>query len=579
MNFLEQLNKRKVLRTAGLYVVGAWLALQAAEVLVGLNVLPESVGRPLFVVLVIGFPIVVLLSWFLRWTPKGLSPEDSSDTETSSSADTVRTVVIIGLAAVLGIGVTAFLRDQGFDVETGSGQVTMAVLPLATVGPKGSEEYWADGITEQLIGMIARIPGVAVTSRTSAFSLKNSTASVPEIADMLSVNYVLSGSVQHDKEKIRVRVELIDAGKDIQIWSDSFDLAEQSIFEAQDEITASVGTALQLKLSGGEASSITTDPEAYKLFLQGSYAQREGSEAGFARALELCQQSLKIDPLYAKAWECVAAAYSNQANRHQIEQSHGYELALHAADRALEIDPTSIYAHQTIGYVQNYYYGDLQASADAYQAILNLSPASPPSGYALLLASTGYFQKAVEISEAVALRDPLNPISQANLAACYFWNKQWDDALDRYQFVLAMEPDYFAGNYRISENLLFLGRNEEALEYANREKHEVYKIIGQALVHQSLGNQETADQLTATLESNHGDIAAYNIAYVKAHRGDIDGAFDFLERELELSGAGVFSEILGDHLFENLHSDPRWPAFLKKIGRAPEQLRELNLSL
>ena len=569
MNFLAELKRRKVLRTAGLYIFGAWLALQAAEVLVGLDVLSDAVGRPLLLVLLTGFPVAVLLSWFIRFDGSGFSRDDEESADPS-----VRPFLIAGLAVVLAVPVWWIASER--PNSNARSDVAIAVLPFATIGPDNTEEYFADGISEQLIGMLARLPGISVTSRTSAFSFKNTTQRTSEIAESLNVAYVLSGSVQHDQSNMRVRVELVDAAADVPLWSDTYNLSSQSVFSAQDKITESVAEALQTHFSPTPVRAQVTNVDTHRLYLQGMHAHRLGSVSGFEKAIELCREGLDIDAAYAPAWECIAGAYTNLANRTAKPQY--YELAESAARKALELDPNSFAAYQTIGYINNYHHGDILESAAAYRRAVRLSPGGTGgrSGFALLLASVGEFKQAVALSEEAAHRDPLSPITQANLAAVYAWAKRWKDSLQRYEIVQSLAPEYFSLQYRIGECLLALNRSQEALAAMQKETHEIYRLVGLALVHHTLGNNVAAQEARQELQNEHAEIAAYNIAYVLAFQGEKDAAFEYLEKELELSGTGVFSEILGDYWFENLYTDPRWQKFLHKVGRAEDQLSGLN---
>lgn len=450
----------------------------------------------------------------------------------------------------------------------------IAVLPFTTLDSKTSRDFLGDGISEELMGVLAKIPGVAVTSRASAFAFKGSSLGLHEIAGKLRVNYLLNGSVRREGEELRVRAELVDADSDVSMWSQTYKIPVQNLVAAQDEITESVASALRIELVGSSHRSIETDPEAHLLYLRGLHALADGSESGLNEALKLCKESLSIDPLYAPAYACLAGAYSNLANRHVIPQKVGYELAGGAARKAIKHDPNSSFAYQTLAFIDLYHVGDLASSLHCYRRAMELSPGSggPKGGMSLLLASIGRFDEAIELSKTVAELDPLDSIAQSNLAAAYFWGGRWQDSLDRYMLVKTMSPDFFAVQYRVAECLLCLGQAEDALAAAESESNAPYRLIGLALANHALGRESKCDEAVQELVSHHGDIAAYNLGCIMAFRGQNDAAFDFLERELELSGRGVFSEILGEPWFKSLYEDPRWEPFLHKVGRSPDQL-------
>ncbi|KPK58033.1 MAG: hypothetical protein AMJ59_16815, partial [Gammaproteobacteria bacterium SG8_31] len=317
MTFYEELKRRNVVKVAVLYIVASWLILQVADVLSSLLPVPEWTGALVFLFLALGFPLVMTFSWVYELTPEGLKREQDGRK--------INIVIIVMLVlAIATVVVDRLLPRQVPAVETAAveesaapGQAdpsqlaaekfapppdrSIAVLPFADMSPDKDQEYLSDGLSEELLNLLAKVPELRVASRTSAFSFKGKDVKIADVAAELNVAHVLEGSVRKAGNRVRITAQLIDAGTDVHLWSETWDRTLDDVFAIQDEIAANVVDELRVTLLGEAPTIEETDPEAYNLFLQARHLGRQGSGESMLRAVDLLKQVLAMDPDYVPA--------------------------------------------------------------------------------------------------------------------------------------------------------------------------------------------------------------------------------------------------------------------------------------
>ena len=274
MSLYHELKRRNVPRMAVLYAVAAWLVMQIAEVVIGLANLPDWVGPAMLWLLAIGFPIALVLSWFYELTPEGISHEKDVDLEHSINHVTSRRMDFI-VIAMLCAAVILFSYDKWW--TGGPPDKSIAVLPFVNMSDDSEQEYSSDGISEELINLLTKIPELRVIARTSAFSYKGKDVRLSQIAEELKVNHILEGSVRKAGDRIRITAQLIEAGNEAHLWSETFDRSLINIFDIQDEIAASVVEQLKITLLGSQHKAQEINPEAYALWLQAQHLFQFGS--------------------------------------------------------------------------------------------------------------------------------------------------------------------------------------------------------------------------------------------------------------------------------------------------------------
>jgi len=599
LSFLDELKRRNVIRIAGLYLVGAWLIVQVTGTVLPMFAASMWVSRGIVVALAIGFLPALIFAWAFELTPEGFKREkevDRTDSITPYTGKKLDRLIMVGLA--LALGYFAFdkfvLAPQREEAQTSAarkegrsealvesyGEKSIAVLPFVDMSPNKDQEYFSDGIAEELLNLLAKIEQLRVISRSSAFSFKGKDIEIPEIAKRLNVEHILEGSVRKAGNQVRITAQLIDARSDTHLWSQTWDRQLDDIFAVQDEIAAAVVEQLKIKLLGAAPQVKATDPKAYALYLQGRELGQLSTPEGLDRSIALYKQALTIDPDYAAAWVGLGTKYMTQANFGLRTFEEGFRLARAAVSKALAIDPDFALAHSSLGWLAMYDDRDFAAAARHIEHALDLEPRNTDimTDAATLAQSLGRLDKAIALTEYITSRDPVNPLAYANLGVSYFFAGRHDDAIASFRTVLSLSPDFGGAKERVGEALLLKGDPAAALSAMQEEGNEVWRAIGLPMAWHAVGKTAESDAALAELIRKFGKDGAYNIAYVLAFRGETDRAFEWLEKAVAVKDPGL-AEIVVEPLLANLHSDPRWLPFLRKIGKAPEQLAAIKFDV
>jgi len=569
MSFIKELKRRNVFRMAVLYAVAAWLIMQVAEVMMSVVGLPAWAGRATFAVLAVGFPIALILSWFYELTPAGISLEKHVDREESITHITGRRLDFV-VISLLAAAVLLFAYDKWW--IGGPPQQSIAVLPFVDMSPDKDQEYFSDGISEELLNLLTKVPELRVISRSSAFSYKGKNIDIPTVAAQLNVAHVLEGSVRKAGNQVRITAQLIEARSDTHLWSETYERTLDDIFATQDEIAARVVEQLKLTLLGDAPTIQATDPEAYALVLQARYLGGQRTPDAFENAITLYEQALAIDPDYAAAWAGLASVYTNQANLGLRPIDEGHTLAREAASQSLTLDPAYAPAYRNLARIAQDYDRDFVAAARHYERALAMEPANTDiiGSAATMAASLGRLDQAIALAEYAVARDPVNPIAIARLGLYYLYAGRLDEAIASFRTTLTLSPGYIGGQIFSGMALLLKGEPESALVAMQKEAFEAWRLIGLAMAHHALGQVAASDAALATLIEKYEKEWAYNIAYVLAFRGEADRAFEWLEQAVAYNDPGL-AEIATEPLFSNIHDDPRWLPFLESIDKSPEQ--------
>jgi TolB-like protein/cytochrome c-type biogenesis protein CcmH/NrfG len=582
--FFAELKRRRVFRVVAVYGIVGFVLLQIVDLVVPALLLPEWTYRLIALFLLLGFPVAIVLAWALEMTPDGLR-------RTAEAAPGELTEIIAAPASkhwssgVLAlVGVTALLAGVWYvgresapapaaDPAVGPASASIAVLPFADMSPDNDQQYFSDGISEELLNLLSKIPELKVAARTSSFSFKDQDLAIPEIARLLNVAHVLEGSVRKAGSEVRITAQLIRADDGYHVWSETWDRSLDDIFKIQDEIAADVVAQLKVTLLGAAPTVEETHPEAYALYLQARQLGRQSTAEGFEQSIALYQQALEIDPDYAAAWAGLANNYIGQAGSLQRPIDEGYRLAREAANRAVAIDPEFAEAYTQLGRIEMDYDGDLPAAARHLERALALAPTNPDiiTDAALLAMDLGRPDEAIALQDYVVARDPVNSNDHNWLGYFYLLAGRLDEAITSFRTALTLSPGSIGGHYIIGVALLLKDEPEAALAALAEEADEGYRLIGLVMAYHALGQAAESDAALADLIEKHEQEAAYNIAYVLTFRGEADRAFEWLDKAVEYNDPGL-ADIPVDIMFANIHDDPRWLPFLEDIGKSPEQL-------
>ncbi|MFQ5674303.1 MAG: protein kinase [bacterium] len=475
--------------------------------------------------------------------------------------------VVVSFVLITAIAVYLFRTTQPPIVEK-EPLKTIAVLPFADMSPNKDQEYFSDGLAEELLNVLARNPALRVTSRTSAFSFKGSNTDIRTIAAKLNVQHILEGSVRKSGNQIRVTTQLIDVATDAHLWSNTYDGTLDNIFAVQDTISRSVARALQVALLGSAAQTVReeTSPAAYNAYLQALHFFKLRTRENFEKAIGYYEQALALDPGYARAWVGLSVVHSRQANAGYIPLGEGYGKARQEAQKALELAPNLGGAHAQMGWLKRIYDWDWNGADAAYRRALAIEPrnAVAARGAAHLAATLGRFEEALALDRRAIELDPVNAAARVNHSLHAYYAGRLEEAEAACWKVLELNPQYPGGHLRIGRVYLEKGNPDSALLEIKREPEPVWQMFGFALVYHALGKKREADASLAAFTKAYEKDAAFQIAEIYAYRGETDRTFEWLERAYDQRDGGL-SEIKGDPLLRSIETDPRYATFMKKM--------------
>jgi TolB-like protein/Flp pilus assembly protein TadD len=574
-DFWERLRQRKVVQWGLAYAAAAWGLLQGLEYLATAFDLPAVVLRLGAVAFALGLPIVLVVAWY-----HGERGEQGvSRTE----------LVVVTLLLLLGGGLFwYFQRTMTAPVSPGTVRSSataavvrtdpsIAVLPFVNMSSDPEQAYFSDGISEELLNLLTKIPELKVIARTSSFAFKGKDADIAEIARRLDVAYVLEGSVRKSGTKLRITAQLVRTADSATLWSENYDRMLEDVFAIQDEIAASVVGQLKVRLVGAAPTVTEIDPRAYTLLLQAKAIANQGSVESMEKAIELYQQVLAIAPDEPRAWTGLADLYLGQAGDTLRPAVEARRLAGDALDRSLALDPDDAQSHALLSSIRSY--GDLGRAAPNLQRALTLEPGNVEvlGSVAGFLCRLGRLDEAIALSTTITNHDPVNPRVHLALGIHLYWAHRWDDAISSMRTAMTLSPDLFAVRFNIGQALLMKGDAAAALDEMRREPDMPSRLDGVAMAAHTLGRASESDAALQEAIAGHARNQAAWIALVFAWRGEPDRAFEWLERAV--TDQEPITWIALEPMFATLHRDPRWLPLLRRIGMAPEQLADIRFDV
>lgn len=599
MSLFADLKRRNVIRMAGVYLVGSWLIAQVAGTILPVFDVPNWVMQAIVLVLATGLLPALVFAWVFELTPQGLKRDREVRPGASNAPKIAQrmnlTIIALLILAVLYFGLDKFVLSPRRNAALVSAveqrraplvstaplvkevAASIAVLPFVNMSSDKEQDYFSDGISEDLLNLLAKIPQLRVTARTSSFSFKGKDIAIPEIARKLHVAHVLEGSVRKSGNTVRISAELVDAATDTQLWSRSYDRKLDDIFAIQDEIAADVIKQLKITLLGAPKAKVV-EPDAYRLFLKGRQLSRQTTAESLTQAIAEYRHALTLEPGYAAAWSGLSDAYVRQADHSLVPIEQGYRLAREAANKALALDPNSAAAHAELAWVMMP--NDLASAARHLTRALAQDPndADALRSAAFLAMDIGQLDSAVALGESMIARDPLGATSHANLGFIYLQAGRPDSAINSFRTALALSPGENLAHVSIGMALLQLGHPRTALAEVQKESSEPARLIGLTITWHALGNNAASDAALAAVIQKYKNAVAYWIAVSYAYRGETDHAFAWLYTAVANRDPGL-SEVISQAAFAQMHDDPRWLPLLRKVGKAPAQLAKIDFKV
>jgi TolB-like protein/cytochrome c-type biogenesis protein CcmH/NrfG len=593
MSFIAELQRRNVIRIAVLYLVAAWIILQVADVLFPILGVPEWGLRLILGVLVLCFPLALIFSWIYEMTPEGIKREKDVDRSRSVTPQTgrkVNTLIVVLLVVAILTVVADRLIPEAAPPETARspervpapaepGQTaaegpeqaaaakflstapeqSVAVLPFVNMSGDPDNEYFSDGLSEELLNALAGIPGLFVAARTSSFHFKGSTGDIADIARQLRVRNVLEGSVRAAGGRVRITAQLIDATNGYHLWSDTFDRTLDDVFAVQDEISLRVADALKvalLKETSSAPKRPTVNTEAYLAYLRGQQFSNEGGVKGYSKAIEQYQRAVALDPEFSQAYAGIAMAWANQFEWGNITRAEAAPKIRAAADRALAINPDLPLAWTADALAHR---AAAAGTADDPRILASLERAlSMDPGnvdilywYADALAGAGRRGEAIEALQRGLARDPLSAVLHTQLGWAYQGGGRSDMAGQSFATAYELAPELPRAADGLASVARQFSRLGEAVLWQEKvidaDPGDTFSRSLMVLDYLELGDMERARawQAVADRMDPEAPMSRSSRAVLAWMAGDQAGALAEARRYMEdgLQGSHVFTDM------------------------------------
>jgi adenylate cyclase len=576
-----------------LYIVVSYLILEPFEMFFHLLDLPVWTGRTAVALMVLGFPVALLFAWIYEITPTGIKPSTDVDPQQSIARQTGRKLDR-AIIAVLAVALIYFVADKFWlskrvAVMTPAATLapvavsvpivpvipekSVAVLPFVDMSEKKDQEYFSDGLSEELIDMLTKIPDLRVPARTSSFYFKGKQTTIADIAKMLSVTHVLEGSVRKSGNKLRVTAQLIRVDTGYHLWSQTFDRDAGDIFQIQDDISNAVVGALKVSLGALVAphSDGTSNKDAYDLYLLAkSNYDGANSKEDFQKIVDQLNEAIRLDPSFGRAWAFLSGTLSTMGGFGLLDATIAFNDARSAALKGVALSPKEPDGHRALAKVLYLHDWDWERAESEMNQALSFAPEDPANltAASVIASILGRANVAVRYSTRAVAKDPLSSVSWDQLGEDQMYAGNTAEAIAALRRAQELNPSYPNAHFNLGVALLLSGKPTEALAEFERDADDDDRTAGRALAYYSMRRTEEADAALRKTESAAETGGAFTTSQIHAYRGERDQAFAWLNRAYQRREPDC-SILKVDPLLENLRTDPRFKAFLRKM-KLPE---------
>lgn len=542
--FFEELKRRNVPKSTLAYLVVAWVLIQVFTTLLPIVDAPEWVLKGLTLLLAIGLPIWIVVSWIYNLSPEGITKTTRvADDELvrKNTNKRLNAFLIAGLSLaviVMGLKLTNVLDFSTKD------RLAIAVMPFVNISGDSEQEYFSDGLSEELINKLALTPQLKVIGRTSSFSFKGKNVDLRQIGEMLGAAYLLEGSVRRAGNKLRITAQLINAADGFQLFSNTFDRELKDIFAIQDEIAMAILDAIKIKLLKSEEEAFfrkyTENNEAYQLYLKGRYFKNRFTPDALLKAIEYFDAAIALEPSYAIAYAEKAFCYSSLRDFKWMPSDQTLPQALEAAERSIALDADIAESQLAIGRILLHYRWNVRDALAAFRKAVAINPNSAEAqvqiGFCLSLM--GKHEEAVSRARIAENLDPLSLLNLFFTTLIHSQAGEFETVSRNGQKLIELEPNFYGGHLWAGMGYLKAGRNEDAIreiELAAKLNPGSFTLGYLASMHALVGDKERALELITAFESTdvnkHG--GATELMYCKASLNDLDAAFQYYDMAIE----------------------------------------------
>src|SRR5881275_1576061 len=578
-NFFAELKRRNVYKVAVAYAIVGWLVIQVTATIVPALHLPDGLTTAVVLLILVGFPVALVIAWAFEMTPEGMKRTEnvSPDEVIPQWSKKKFAALIIGVAVIAaGLLVFQMLRSSRSTITATADTKSIAVLPFVNMSADKNDEYLSDGMTEELINVLSKVPGLRVPGRTSCFAFKgkNEEDIFHKVGDQLHVGTVLEGSVRKAGDKLRVTAQLINVSDGYHLWSKDYDGDVKDILNFQSNVAEQVVQALKVKL-GGEGTRVlakkpTENPEAHRLYLLGRYEFAKYTQTGWNNAIRYYEEALKLDPNYALAYCGLADNYAYMGSV-VMPEKEAIAKEKEFAQKALELDPELAETHMSFALALVAAY-DWRNGLKEFDRTLELNPnlAFAYELQAWTVNGLGRFDEAIAKTKKAVELDPLNPFFQMSLSFYQYWARQYDNAIAQARKTLEMDPNSTIA--RVLLGLSFLKKGDTGGAIAELQKTKApdpgawYQgFLGYAYA--VSGDRAKAEQALRELEELAKRQYVSPTAFVTIYLGlgEKEKALDSLEKAYEEQDSACWYLKI-DQIYDSVRNEPRFQAILKKVG-------------
>jgi len=590
MTLIAELKRRNVFRVGVAYAIVAWLLVEVASVVLPTFKAPDWVMQVFTFLVILGFPLALILAWAFELTPEGIKRESAVDPDESVTRKTGRKLdfAIIGLlvVAVVYFAVDKFVLEAKTELteaaaeqvpaaESAAREKSIAVLPFVNMSSDPEQEYFSEGISEEILNELAQLPGLRVASRTSAFTFKGDNRNIGEIAAILKVNHVLEGSVRKSGNRVRISAQLIDASNEKHLWSEIYERELVNIFAIQSEIARAVARKIEIELGPREDALLSrtgsVNPEAHEAYLRGQYEAAKFSADGFTKAIEHYQKALVVDPANAPAHAGLANAYFMLGQpMGALPYREAMRDAKSAALKALELDASLSEAYTALASVTWIYDWDWEAANNTFRRATALNPnsARARSLYGIYLSTMGRHEEGLAQSMRAVELDPLSLGMRAARAEQYYTARDYERSVEECQTLIEINPNFQRAYSILSWNYIVLENYEKAIE--------ADELAGDISAEEAEGLRAAYSKLGREgywrwylewyeKERSKSDVDPADFAWVYVQLGNADAAFASLEEAFEMRDGDLVT-LKEDPSWDPIRDDPRFDELMRRMN-------------
>jgi TolB-like protein/Tfp pilus assembly protein PilF len=578
-NIFTELKRRNVYKVAVAYAVVGWLLIQVATQVFPFLDIPNWAIRLVIFATALGFPIALIIAWAFELTPEGIKRTEAADAAGQHSRGGMWMAVVV-VAAALSLGVFFLGRytagrvtpREGEAAAASNSQKSIAVLPLVNTSGDPTNEYFSDGLSEELIAVLAKIPELKVIGRSSSFFFKGKSSDSAAIGQKLGVANLIEGSVRKQGDRVRIVAELISAADGRSLWSETYDRDLKDVFAVQSEIAKAVADQMKVKLLGqqplSDAAPSNENLAAYNAVLQSDFYFQQLTPESVKRAIEFLEEAVRLDPNYALAYAKLSQAWRQYAASFAANDApKAYDEARRAAEKAVSLAPDLVDVRLTVGFLALTPNLDFRAAEKEFRHVLESSPnhAVAKSFLGAALSAQGRLAEAEQICREALLLDPLRTPSWYNIGRVVVGLGRYKEAEDLFYKGLEIQPQASRFHTYLAMLDLVQGRPAQAMANARLETEGFWRDFAIALVQQAQGDRTAADAALKDFIAKDSNGGAFQIAVLYAIRKEPDEMFNWLDRAYATHDSGL-SQLAVTPFFLPYVQEARFAALCQKLS-------------